>query len=127
LATALSTWLDYVLGSTRGDLIFRGATVWTALAAGAASTVLTSNGAGTDPSWNAGGGGSILAVKSNGVTIDSAAVSQNFAGVGSVVTTDGSHNVTILIVGTSLLVSGDTPGPAFIADDSGQPIAVPLQ
>ena len=127
--TALSAWLDHVLGSTRGDLIFRGATGWAALAAGTATNVLTSNGAGTDPSWNAagGGGGSSLIVKSNGVTVDSAAVSENFAGVGSVVTTDGSHNVTILIVGTSLLVNGDTPGPAFIADASGQPIAVPLQ
>ncbi len=111
-----------------GDLLTRTAGGWVVLAPGTSGYLLSSNGAGSDLSWIAGsGGGSSLVVKSNGVTVDAAAVSENFAGAGSVVTTDGSHNVTIAIVGTSLLVSGDTPGPAFMADGNGQPIAVPLQ
>lgn len=39
--------------TTRGDIIFRNATTNARLAAGAAGTVLTANGATTDPTWTA--------------------------------------------------------------------------
>lgn len=41
------------LGSTRGSLLYRGASGWAALTPGTGTYVLTSNGAGADPSWNA--------------------------------------------------------------------------
>lgn len=45
------------IGSTRGDVLFRGAGGWSVLAPGTAGQVLTTGGAGADPSWAAGGGG----------------------------------------------------------------------
>ena len=46
-----------VIGSTRGSILYRGASVWSALTPGTATFVLTSNGAGADPSWQAAGAG----------------------------------------------------------------------
>lgn len=45
------------LGSTRGDVIYRGASGWTVLAPGTSGNFLTTGGSGADPSWTAGGGG----------------------------------------------------------------------
>jgi hypothetical protein len=47
-----SSVLD-MIGSTRGSILYRGASVWTALTPGTAGQLLTSNGAGADPSWAA--------------------------------------------------------------------------
>jgi hypothetical protein len=48
----LSTALD-LIGSTRGSIVYRGAAGWAALVPGASGYVLTSNGAGADPSYTA--------------------------------------------------------------------------
>ncbi len=45
-----------VLGATRGSILYRNATVWTALAPGTSGQVLTTGGAGADPAWAAGAG-----------------------------------------------------------------------
>jgi hypothetical protein len=52
----LSALLDSNFGSTRGSILFRGASGWTPLAPGSAGQVLTSAGTGADPAWAAGGG-----------------------------------------------------------------------
>lgn len=49
-ANAPSAVLD-VIGSTRGSLLYRGASGWSTLPPGTASYVLTSNGTGADPTW----------------------------------------------------------------------------
>lgn len=46
-----------IIGSTRGSILYRGASGWAALTPGTSGHVLTSNGAGADPSYQAGGGG----------------------------------------------------------------------
>ena len=53
----LSNILDAVLGSSRGMLVYRGASGWTALAPGTTGQVLQTGGAAGDPSWVSGGGG----------------------------------------------------------------------
>jgi hypothetical protein len=45
------------ISTVHGTILFRGATNWQALAPGTAGQVLSTNGAGTDPSWIATGGG----------------------------------------------------------------------
>jgi hypothetical protein len=55
-ATTLTQLLDEVLGTTQGAVIYRSATAWTALGAGTAGTVLTTHGAGANPTWAAAGG-----------------------------------------------------------------------
>jgi len=56
IASGASALLDGI-GSTRGSLLYRGASAWAALAPGTSGQVLQTNGAGADPSWAAGGGG----------------------------------------------------------------------
>lgn len=53
------TCLDSI-GSTRGSILYRGASGWAALTPGTSGYVLTSNGSGADPSWAASGGGSTI-------------------------------------------------------------------
>jgi len=46
-----ATSLLDTVSSTRGTILYRGASAWLALAAGTAGQVLQTNGAGADPSW----------------------------------------------------------------------------
>ncbi len=49
--------LDDAFGNTQGDILFRGAAGWEVLPADSSGYVLTTNGAGTDPTWEPSGGG----------------------------------------------------------------------
>ncbi len=51
------------IGSTRGSILYRGASAWDALTPGTAGQILQSNGAAADPTWEdapSGGGGSSI-------------------------------------------------------------------
>ena len=52
-ASVSASGLLDVVGSTRGSLLYRGAAAWAALTPGTSTYILTSNGAGADPSWQA--------------------------------------------------------------------------
>ncbi len=54
---SLTTLID-TIGSTRGSVLYRGVSGWAALSPGSSGHVLTSQGAGADPTYQAGGGGS---------------------------------------------------------------------
>ncbi len=56
LSSEVSTILDG-LGATQGDILFRDASGWNVLAAGAAGDVLTSGGTGANPSYSTPSGG----------------------------------------------------------------------
>lgn len=56
----LTSLIDSAFGSTRGQILYRNATVWTVLAVGTAGQVLESGGAGADVAWGTDGGGSAL-------------------------------------------------------------------
>lgn len=53
----LSQLIDIIIGNTRGGIVERGASGWTAVVPGGSGTVLTSNGVGADPTYQAGTGG----------------------------------------------------------------------
>ena len=54
IANTLTAVIDAALGSTRGAILERGSSGWTALAPGSTSGyVLTSAGTGADPTWSA--------------------------------------------------------------------------
>lgn len=59
----LSDVLDFIGSAAQGDILYRGASSWARLPAGTAGYVLSTNGAGANPSWVAqsggGGGGNI--------------------------------------------------------------------
>jgi hypothetical protein len=48
---ALASTLIDLLGSTQGNILYRGASAWTVLAPGAINNVLISGGAAANPSW----------------------------------------------------------------------------
>ncbi len=50
-ANGISAVLDYLLGTTRGSIIERGASVWQSITPGTAGKVFTSNGTGADPTY----------------------------------------------------------------------------
>jgi hypothetical protein len=52
----IQTLLDSI-GNTRGSILYRGASGWALLTPSTAGYVLTTHGAGADPTWAAGGGG----------------------------------------------------------------------
>jgi hypothetical protein len=91
IATTLSALIDHVLGSARGDIIYRGASGWTVLAPGTSGYVLSTNGAGADPSWVAQTGGS-----GGSGTVTSVAVSSTDLSVsGSPITTSGTFTLNV--------------------------------
>ena len=51
VASPPSSMLDTAFGSTQGGILYRGAASWTFLAPGGSGNILTSGGAGADPSW----------------------------------------------------------------------------
>lgn len=57
LFQTLSTLMDNVLGSTRGALAMRGSGGWSKVDPGTSGHVLTSNGSGADPTYQAAPGG----------------------------------------------------------------------
>lgn len=57
---SISAVLDYLLGTTRGSIVERGATTWQALTGTTTGTVLTWKGAGNDPAYQALGSGLTL-------------------------------------------------------------------
>lgn len=61
-STTLSAILDYILGNTQGDIIYRNGTVWTVLAPGSSGQFLQTQGGGQNPRWaTASGGASSIA------------------------------------------------------------------
>jgi hypothetical protein len=67
---SLSTILDDIFGALRGNVLFRGATGWQALAAGTSGQVLTTYGSGADPAWStAAGGGAKVTISDSPPTV----------------------------------------------------------
>jgi hypothetical protein len=61
--TTLTALIDAALGATRGQILYRNATVWTVLNPGTAGQILQTGGAGADPAWAAAGaGGTVTSV-----------------------------------------------------------------
>jgi len=119
-----STILDSV-GSTRGSVLYRGASGWAALTPGTAGLALTSGGAGADPSYatlaNA-------ALTNSTVTIGSTAISLGGTAttIAGSVTFSGTLNAsgTFQIGGTAValpisLANGGTNNGSLVASNGG--------
>jgi hypothetical protein len=85
--------LDW-LGSTRGSVLYRGASGWTVLTPGTAGYVLTSQGAGADPVYaEAAGGSSDLSNLIDGMTSELAANASRVYSSHLTITDDGELKV----------------------------------
>jgi hypothetical protein len=97
----LSEWMDSALGSTRGQVIYRNATIWTVLNPGTNGQVLATGGAGADPSWVTNGNGTVTSIATNdGIT-------------GGTITTTGTIGLAAIADNTLLAnVSGGALAPS---------------
>lgn len=80
----LSAILDNILGSSQGDIIYRGASNWTVLAPGTSGNFLQTQGASANPQWAAGGSG-VTSVATAGLA------------TGGTITTTGTITVTAAV------------------------------
>jgi hypothetical protein len=72
---SLSDILDQTFSATRGSLLYRGASAWTALPPGTSGFLLQTGGTGADPVWVAsGGGGGIATIVAAGTSATAATV-----------------------------------------------------
>jgi hypothetical protein len=94
-------------GTSQGSILYRDTAVWEALGPGTAGQVLTTGGAGADPSWtNASGGGSGT-VTSVTFTGDGTVLSST---PDSPVTTTGTLAATLNTQSANLVLAGPTSG-----------------
>lgn len=122
LTTTSSAILD-AIGSTRGMILYRGASGWSVLATGTSGQVLQTGGAGADPSWaSVAGTGDVTAASAFGT--DNRIVRSDGTSKGvqaSAVEIDDSANVSgIGALSTAGTVTvGTTAATAPIVDPSG--------
>lgn len=122
-----STLLD-VIDNTQGDILYRGASGWTALTPGTSGTFLKSNGASANPAWAAAPAGTVTTASvvsangfagsvANATTTPAITLSTSISGILqgngtaiSAATTTGSGNV-VLATGPTITLGNATGLP----------------
>ena len=102
--TTPSSILD-VIGSTQGDILYRSATGWAVLPPGTANNILTTGGAGANPSWSSVGSGTVQSV---GLALPSSILTVS----GSPVTGTGTLTATLATQTANEVWAGPTTGSA---------------
>lgn len=103
LDNTLSAILDAALGATQGDIIYRGASVWSILPPGTSGQALITGGASANPAW-----GTISATGFTRVNI------QEFTSSGTYTPTSGMKYCIVQIVG-----GGGASGGTSVAGNAG--------
>lgn len=101
-ANTLTQVLDGTTSNTQGSILYRGASAWSALGPGTSGQVLSTNGAGANPSWVTGGGG-------GGTNL----TPEDFGCVGNG-TTDDTTNFQAFITACAGNTGVMTPGKTYI-------------
>ena len=99
LGNGLSAIIDNSIASTQGDILYRGASTWSALAPGTMGQVLSSGGTAANPSWTTvSGTGTVTSVATNnGLT-------------GGTITTGGTIGLATIAAGNVLAYTGAGSG-----------------
>jgi hypothetical protein len=98
---ALSALLDSAIGSTQGDILYRGSSTWSVLAPGTSGQFLETLGAGANPQWGTSFSAAGTGLSGSGATVNlSTPVSATNGGTG---VNNGSKTVTL---GASLTTTG---------------------
>jgi hypothetical protein len=102
----LTAIIDAIIGSTQGQVLYRSNTVWTALNPGTGGQVLTTGGAGANPSWTSvGGTGTVTSIATNNGITGGTITSSGTIGLATIST----GNVLANVSGISAAPSATTP------------------
>ncbi len=121
----LSALIDDAIGSTHGDILYRGASTWSALAPGSSGNVLTSGGSAANPSWSSAGSGTVTSVTFTGDgTVLSSTPSSAVTTTGTVTTSLANQSANEVLAGPA---SGSAAAPTFRAlGNADLPAGVPI-
>lgn len=92
------------IGAVQGDVLYRGASGWAALAPGTSGFILTTGGTAANPSWSAAGSGSVTSV--------GLALPAIFTVSGSPVTTSGTLTGALATQAANAVFAGSSSGSA---------------
>jgi hypothetical protein len=100
----MSAIIDAVIGNTRGSILYRGGTVWSALPPDSAGKYLKTQGTGVDPMWdNPSGSG----------TVTSVAIGAGLAGSPNPITSTGTISIATIADSAFLAnISGSVATPS---------------
>jgi hypothetical protein len=90
----ISAILDATIGATQGDVIYRNAATWVALAPGSSGQFLTSGGAAANISWSSGNVGTVTSVATNNGLTGGTITSSGTLGLASIPTLNILSNIT---------------------------------
>lgn len=141
-----SDTLDFV-GSTQGQILYRGASGWAVLSPGTSGQVLQTNGAGANPSWATAGGGSIggstgstdnamlradgtggATIQSSDISIDDATIStQANVTVANIHSGQTNSSLVLSPKGTGAFILGPKPDGATAGGNARGSYSVDMQ
>jgi hypothetical protein len=93
IASMLTLIFDHIFGATQGDVLYRSATAWVALAPGTSGQILTTGGAAANPSWQN--------APTSGGSISNGQILSNIAGHTAVAIGNTLSNIFDSIVGSA--------------------------
>lgn len=109
-----------LISSTRGSVLYRGASGWAALAPGTDGHVLKSGGAGADPSWAANAGGWTYVKLASDFSMSSSATPSNVTGLSFTPAANTSYIIEgLFLVSTTVATNGVRPGVSWPTGLSG--------
>lgn len=94
-STTLTALIDNAIGSTQGNILYRNASTWVALAPGTSGQYLQTQGAAANPIWAPGdGAGTVTSVATNNGLTGGTITSSGTIGLASIATLTGLVNTT---------------------------------
>lgn len=108
----ISAVLDKLLGTTRGSVLYRGASAWSALGPGTSGNFLRTSGAGADPTWAAAPGSG---------TVTSAQVSAGGGiSVSGTCTITTTGNCTVALANNGAVLNANPSNPSGLTNTTQQ-------
>lgn len=115
-ATTLSSVMDTAFGSTRGSIVYRGASGWTLLTPGTSGHFLKSQGSGADPIWAATTAGNTLSY----IRLYDTDNDSNFGSTDTTVFEMSGSAVTLESGGSGITYANNSTNGATFTIGSGQ-------
>lgn len=97
-STTITAMLDAAFGTTQGAILYRGASAWVLLAPNTDGLVLTTHGAGANPTWATTGAGSVTSVATGTGLTGGPITSTGTISLANTAVTPGSYTLASITV-----------------------------